>query len=274
MTDEPKQPDDAKIKAFADGELDEAESIEMLERMADDPQQARAAAHQRQLKQAVARGMGGLEAPDALRRRIDQLAADTPAAVTAGRIGFVHRWAPALAAAILLAVGVGVFYSAMQTAPSTRGALLTETQLSRFANRHEVCANAPETLHGRGMPAEPARVPDAAAAHLRAPSAALPRLDLAALGYTFVAAGECGVPGKPSVHIVYRATNNPDAPTLSLWIRPDDGRFDIPENAIYRVTPLTAEHPVAVWRAGGLLHYLVGDRGNNVDQLAGAIATH
>ena len=98
------------------------------------------------------------------------------------------------------------------------------------------------------------------------------RLDLSDLGYHYVAAGDCHVPGSGAVHIVYR---NDAGKALSLWLRHDDGTLNLEPGQIYGPP---ADSPQAgrllVWLDGDVVVYLAGDLPGDVEEARPELSLH
>lgn len=223
--------------------------------------------------------------PAAWRAKIvADLAQQSPAVV--GSIGSVQRnpwnrkWLTALAAAVLLIASVAVLHvtqrqdsSSGSPLPSTVATvrpmapsefseadirtvsfdLLSPREVERFDRRHNGCATMTQKLREADWPGNIELLPGALTSHLGAQP--YPVLDLSAAGYQFAGAGPCGIPGEPAVHLLYRGEHD----TISLWLRPDDGRYDIPEDHFYQTTGENSKHSLLVWRHSGIIYYLVGD---------------
>ena len=56
------------------------------------------------------------------------------------------------------------------------------------------------------------------------------------------------------------------AKSVSLWLRPDDNRFDIPENQTHKVTPKGSDDSIVIWRHSGVIYYLLGDQAETAAQ--------
>jgi hypothetical protein len=276
-----KRPKQLDLMAYADDELDGDAKVELLRQLADRPDDARALVHQQQLRTAVAKAITGSTPamPADLRSRIEALAGQAPADVDTSpiaRLGFVGRWMPAAVAAALL-IGAVIVLNVMMRLdqPGTRPGqvavtngpptalhpidmhLVADETLDRFAGRHERCTTTPGTLLQADWPDDLERLPDALSEYLGAPTSGV--LDLSAMGYQFAGAGPCHVPDDKSAHLIYHRIVDGQRESISLWICPDDQRYDVPQQQIYRVTDPDAAHPVLLWRSNGAIYYLVAD---------------
>ncbi len=260
------------LAAFADGELDVEQNLRVLEHMAMDPQSTRRVMHQQQLRQAVGRVIRG-DAPGApadLRGKVEAALADVPATNTprstrAPRsvLAVIGRWAPAAVAAVLLVSALTVLRTADSSGPAVAGAdvLFSAAKVQEFGRRHVSCSRMLDRLHGSELfPRQVSQLPGALTAYLGDSGPVLGSLDLTGLGYRFVGAGKCLVPGTGSVHLVYEAAERTArSDSLSLWIRAYDGKTDIEPGKLYTASGPSAVHPVLVWRVGDVVYYLVGD---------------
>ena len=272
------------LAAFADGELEVQQNLQMLEHMAMNPQATRRVMHQQQLRRAVGQAMktDAPPAPQALVDRVTRLAQEPqPATVSrsgprpgpAGRaptLGWVGRWQPAAVAAVLLVAAIFVATTGRH-ADGTH-LLLPAATIHAFQHRHVECSRTPQMPDGKeAFFQDLERLPPSIESHLGRP--ATPSLDLTPLGYQFQAAGKCNVPGEPAVHMIYSAmahTGRNDS--LSLWIRVYEGQPSIEAGRIYAGTPGDSTHPVLLWRQGEMIYYLTGDASAPVSDAASALA--
>ena len=115
-----------RLMAYADGELTGVDKVSALEEMADDQEATRAVIHQTQLREAVARSMQdeAPAAPAALRDQLADMVATEPIARIGtggtGGAGGLSRWAPAIAAALVVVGGV-VFLNIVNSQRSSSG---------------------------------------------------------------------------------------------------------------------------------------------------------
>jgi len=274
------------VAAFADGELDVEQNLELLEHMAMDPETTRRVMHQQQLRQAVDRAMSAEPgpAPAALRDRITALAQDPDAGGTGpeaasppgilGRIG--RGMMPfGLAAALVLAVLLGIQLSE-STDPGARpqevagptggiARVLPASEFTEFSRRHVVCSRKLTRLDDSiRFPDQLTALPGPLGDYLGLDA---PAPDLSALGYRFAGAGPCPVPGDRAAHLLYRAdekSGRQDA--ISLWLKPWTGEPTIEAGRVHTVAGEDAAHPMLVWRRNGLVYYLVGDGMERVNE--------
>lgn len=149
-------------------------------------------------------------------------------------------------------------YSLLTTslqAPVAYAQLSTE-KINAFGNRHSVCSKKLERLYRSSQfPVEVAKMPEAIAASLgKTPKGSL---DLSQSGYKFSKAGECRIPGQPSVHLVYRTKTSDDA--VSLWVVTYNGKPQLAQGTLYQGDPADSDHPIFFFRQDDLVYYLVGN---------------
>ncbi len=271
----PEQP----ISAFADGELSGQPRQEMLSRSASDEQVAAKVSHQRQLRDAVARAMdrSDLAAPAALRSRIEAIAddADRVEAAEGGAfhepavVGWIGRWAPAAAAAVLFIAALAVVNLGRGPTPPPGAGIIPVGQVEMLTKRHVSCSTDVSKLYEIEGMTDTASISALPAALAQTLGHATPGLDLSGIGYNFERIGSCPIPGKDAVHLIYRADPSTGrADRMSLWIFPDDGRLPIPAGAIYVAADDQYAHPVLVWRNAGIAYFLVGDSMEGVEKAA------
>ncbi|MEX0655045.1 MAG: hypothetical protein WDZ31_05075 [Phycisphaeraceae bacterium] len=286
------------LSAFADGELDVEQSLQVLERMAMDPQTTRRVLHQQQLRQRVSQTMsrGESKTPEALRRQIASMA-ERPAAPdqvadlrAASRWAFARRWFPTvLAAALLLAALVTVQFGRDGAgAPSgpegvayhddggvDEPATIDFASADRFGRRHSRCSRDQTPLFNpERFPTEVTALPAAIEAFLGLEFTG-PPLDLSLLGFDYRQAGECLLPGGQAVHVLYRTDQaGEDGDSLSLWIAPDTGQLDLEPDRLYTTAdPANTGPPLLIWKHEELVYYLVGDSMPRAHQVAQAMAS-
>jgi len=182
MSQEAKDHDILKfLAAFADGELDIEQSIEVLTRLSMDRATAARVQHQQQLREAVKRVMVGPECvnnptrcPDMVKAKIREMVmqadldspgglslSDTPVqaeesskanvkeddesfngdARTIGVIGRIGRWLPLAAAAVLLAASIYISIGPGATVVPYNGSILSASDVDRFTSRHVTCSS-------------------------------------------------------------------------------------------------------------------------------------
>ncbi len=276
------------LAAFADGELDVDQNLQMLEQLKMDPQATARVEHQQQLREVVKQSMTNQtpQLPQALRQTLTNMIdeAETTSNVdsqdfaqphhprqplsmppshhrsVAGRLG----WRLGLSFAAVLAIGASIWLT-MKPAPSpifvsgNTMNLMPISQAQQMTKRHLNCSQMIEKLmdFNRG-PVTLEQMPNLIQEQLGSQS--YPTLDLSGIGYQFLKAGPCTLPGNKAAHLIYQAaphTGRHDA--ISLWITADNGSMKIASDVVYGIRGKEYAHPIMIWRHGGLLYYLVGD---------------
>lgn len=271
------------LAAFADGELDIEQTLRALEHMAMNPQATQRVMHQQQLRQAVDRVVRANtpQTPAELVAKVSRLAeaeAQAPARqesrndAPAGRSASILRRLGPLSLAAVLMMAAALFW-ASTSGPGTSVSghdFLPVQQVRLFAKRHVSCTRMLEALmHIERFPQDVQTLPVAVGDFLGERLSAGMSLDLNGLGYQFAGAGECMVPGKDSVHLIYHALPGSDRnDTLSLWMKADHGKLDIAPGKIHAANGPDAAHPILVWRDGGVIYYLVGDSAQHTEAVA------
>ncbi|MEM9420041.1 MAG: hypothetical protein AAGA25_13460 [Planctomycetota bacterium] len=272
------------FSAYADGELNEEQSLRALEQMAADPTNTKRVLHQQQLKKACGRAMDSqaMRCPDALREKIcamaeEHSATESPASSQLAEsqaydnpvIGRIGNWIAPIAVAATLFIGALVALNVMN---NNRGyspdGILTASLANTFGERHLKCAAGKSSPYDTELfPAEVALLDDSLVQHVgqELDGAAL---DLSTLGYEYKVAGFCPIPGDKSVHVMYE---NPAGQMLSLWIKTYDGKPTLDPGVPYIPPQDHTEQPMMVWREGDMVFYLVGDTMDDVKQAQPAI---
>ena len=270
------------LPAFADGELDIQQNLDVLEHMAINPMATRRVMHQQQLREAIKRTLHRHTptAPESLKLKLQELSHRTPCTTEptthpgttrhrmrpTSLLARIGRWTPVTVAALLFVSALAV----LGTANRSHGAI-PQARYAMFAHRHTRCSRQVRYLnHTELFPQNLENLPEAMARFLGNTVAI--DLDLSPAGYEFLAIGQCDVPGDQSVHLVYR---NPTAPhnqgNLSLWIRQHTGNPDIEPNRLYLMTGSNATSPMLLWQQDKMIYYLVGDSLGGVEHAAGLL---
>lgn len=285
MTDSNEKLDfQQQLDAFADGELEPDEKRKFLDRMAADPLLAHGVINQQELRQAVSRVVHQQTpaTPASLKSQLTQMAEQTPSAQggnttatqseplktrRAGPFG-IRIWTP-VAIAALFFVSATVF---LTIAYQDRG-IIAEQRYAQFVDRHLDCSGKTSLLQHQELFKQNIHLlPESITAFLGKPFQT--RLDLSSIGYEFVAVGECNVPGPGSVHLIYRAVDDPTGrDTISLWIRVHDGTTDVTPNKPYVHTGDQLANPLLLWQQREMVYYLVGESLAKVENAARSLRT-
>lgn len=284
------------LSAMADGELDLREQPEALAKLAQDPQAAQRVACQQQLRQACAKAMDrpGMNCPDDLAAKLRAMGVEDADASTATNtsparesapyagppvLARIGRWVPAAVAAVLL-IAAAVVYTASNPGGSgltgfagQQASFLSVDQIDQFTGRHGDCSLDTDLVYESekfGDATAFNQLPGKLADYFKTSTDGL-RLSLDGIGYQYEIAGACTLPGKGSVHIVYKHKDHPDK-AISLWVKPaDDTHAGLKEGQVYANAGEDLMHPVIYWRQGGLLYYLVGDSIEDCDKAVKAL---
>ncbi len=218
---------EAKLSAFADGQLGESESSQALEHLAADPDAIRRGLGQRRLRQAASRSARAATppVPAALQARLHALqpiVLPRPSAdPTGGRLRRIVRRglvAAALAACLVLGVLVGRMIGVR---PASHDGVVPASFVLAVTRTHVGCSRDADHSHPPESPAEEAAIPEAIR-RLLGRQAFLP--DLSPTGYRFAGAGACKVPGASTVHVSFRPMAPGAVDSVSLFIQPDVGQ--------------------------------------------------
>ncbi|MBI1336067.1 MAG: hypothetical protein GC164_03790 [Phycisphaera sp.] len=272
---------------FADGELDAQDQLDMLAHMSDHPKTTRQVMHQQQLKQSVSRAMAS-DTPllsDLLRKRIGDLARSETRQIVAPPtthdappiLARINRWLPVALAAVLV-LGASILYTASRQ-PSVNHdvaglKVLSATMVDRFTKRHDSCSRKlAELAHQTKFPERLEELPSALAQHFNTQQGP-PTLDLSAIGYEFSEVGDCSIPGKDSVHLIYRPVGEKDLQhAMSLWIGQWRGDDSVKPDTLFRAVGDQGQ-PMLIWRHGSLAYYLVADDPDRLDSAAHALGAN
>lgn len=269
------------LRASADGELTPDQQTRLDAHLADHPADAHRIAFEQHLREACGKAMAGSACPASLRAKITQIASESAAGdeSLAGALdarsaqtrnrgfwrGENRRVLQALAASAAVLVGGAFIWQVVRLSTPTLTEPDTTALLASFVSQeHSTCLIDPKRA-GKFTIQELASAPGP----LRSILGAEPTLpDLAELGFRFVDAGECRVPGSGrSAHLRFETDGSGTYPAglgISLFVQQtresdlplDEGRtytFEAPvlyDRSIRRVY---------AWRIGELKYFLVGE---------------
>lgn len=290
MTIDPTKLDaEQQLAAFADGELDGVQNLEVLRQLEQDPATADRIAQHHKLRQTVAGVMddSGHKAPAELRDRISQLAQTTPTETDSQSphpiryndspvLAVIGRWMPAAVAAVLLIGALVAMNTVLNSGPGpliNSANILNASVVDQFGDRHFKCSRNIVPMHAaEQFPQNLTQLPGALSEYFHKP--VNPKvLDLSSLGYDFEVAGLCILPGKGSIHVVYKSqapTGQID--TLSLWMRPFEAGSNIQPDKLYASKATQETYPMIVWRHSDMVYYLVGDDYDTVQRAFDSIS--
>jgi hypothetical protein len=279
------------LRCAADDELTPEQRDRLDAFLAEHPEARNCIERERTLRERCGKLMGADGCPDALRAKIQALAANaqspTPEPVAHEPHSFQdharersdHRRRRAgplrafAAMAAVLAVAATAMYFALPSTPGRGGAdPMGRAQLvSTFvAREHKRCFLESTEVAGKFTVSEAGAVP-AAFEKITGRTVDLSKLMLAGrCGLRFVDAGRCGVPGdEPAMHLRFEHADESRA-VVSLFIQPatdwltlKDGS-PLTEGQTYKLQPNDERDAFAgklllCWMRDGLVHYLVAD---------------
>ena len=269
------------LTAFADGELRSAESMEVLDYLAANPQAMARVAGQQRLRLAAERSVRASTppVPELLRQRVAAAAAAAATVIRPApgpadpaprrRLFTSMKVLLPVGAAACVAVGVSIGRS-WSPKPVGHEGPLAAAITSELTRVHVDCSRYPDHFHEPAFPREVRAVPAALLTHL---GAAAPYPDLSAMGYEFAGAGPCELPGAKTVHLLYRPRRADMADTVSVFLQADAGQVGVEPDTVYVASPPDAPHPLLLWRSAGVVYYLVADDAGTANAALAAIPT-
>ncbi|MFQ5493805.1 MAG: anti-sigma factor family protein [Phycisphaerae bacterium] len=197
------------VGAFADGELEVHDNLDILEHLNMCPGCAARVAEVEGLKNSLRRCFSGVKAPARLHARVQELCGETVAARAAGSRFDPRRlarrwshWAVPLGMAAALGLVV-TLRSQILSGPPEAGTItvVTGRVVADVRGQHAAC------VHGRGLRHHeaglPRRVPDLGRILGRDLHLAVLAPDLSARGFNLVGADRCGIRGRRGAHVLY-----------------------------------------------------------------------
>ncbi|MCW5755411.1 MAG: zf-HC2 domain-containing protein [Phycisphaeraceae bacterium] len=260
----------AFLRAAADGELSPAEQARLEAHLAANPADKARISFETGLRSCCCRVMSSAKCPDALRNRIlDQITStDTvsPPAARARSFWATHgtrRWLGAIAAAVVLFVGVAFVMNLTRYGANVPSQAQFAQVVSYVAKEHRECDINPDRVRKFTI----ASIEDApgALASIVGSEPTVPNLEAA--GMVFKGAGRCRVPdGGQSAHLRFEMPDPDGGPPqrLSLFIQQRTALTpDLDENVAYLLTDkdgVSYGSVVYAWRKGDVLYYLVAKK--------------
>jgi len=216
-----------RLSALADGELDAAQTAEVLRQIAGRGDLAAELEQHLRLNEASRRVIQAQTPPAsaALRAKILALPVDSDRAESRRMIGWPMVWSAA-AAALIFGLLIGYFASAhhgegpaiVASAPQPVPATLVEG----LTRTHVDCSRFAAALHSAPFPAALGDL----AADLRADlSSDKPYPDLTKMGYKFVGAGPCGSSMPGTVHLLYHSMAKTLNDSVSIFVQANTGQY-------------------------------------------------
>ncbi len=245
------------IRCAADGELTADQESALRALLASRPEVAKAIEFERTLRTRVGEVMSrDGNAPAEVRAKVAQVLGrnDVVATIGAGRPR--RRWVVRLAAAAVLVLAVSmIFIQPWRSRNIDLADRVSRVSLLAHVEREHIrCSELGGHFKSKMSVDELAPAEGFVEGYLHA---SIDSLDLSRVGYRFVAIGECSVPGGGrAVHGLYQAES--DSAPLSLFVQQDTGSLQIDAGKCYVLAaPRPQDSPLAVWRDGSLIYYLV-----------------
>ncbi|MCC5829609.1 MAG: hypothetical protein JJU36_09200 [Phycisphaeraceae bacterium] len=183
------------------------------------------------------------------------------------------RWSPALAAAVLLMLTLSIAFNASSSrvvGSETWAAMgvdqppewLSAGDFNRFSRRHVRSSRGVETLDQTERFSESDAISLGQVASFLQVSRVPDSLDFSPQGFVLSEAGFCRIPGRDSVHLVYRhEADERRADSFSIWVIRADGQWRerVIDRDFVTIDGRNVPHPMNVWREGDLVFFMVAD---------------
>jgi hypothetical protein len=271
-----ERPSELDLMAYADGELDAAAAESMRRYLASDPVAAgKVRLHQRLREASRRTGETGAPPVSAVLAGKVQALADRAAEPSRGRwrIGFPLT---AVAAVLVLGIASAVIWSKLTSGGGggevvvRDSALVPVSYVTTAAQVHINCSKHPNHFNPafpRTLDEMPARLREFLGRDARCP-------DLSKLGYQFAGCGPCAISGgSRTAHLLYRPTagagSGGGGRCVSLFLQADAGQLAIEPRKVYFARDAADATPMIIWRADGVLYYLVGEDNEQLSSAAG-----
>lgn len=272
------------LTAFADGELDAAQSVALLDYLLEGPGSLESSLEmmrdQQRLRLAAERLVheGTEPLPQALRERVTALSvppADPPTGRGHGPARRILAW-PWLAMGVVLLLAGLVVGRFMLPRPTPRIAIggsepvVPVAMVVKAGRVHAECSRLAEALHSAAYAREYAELAEAVKQDLSGPN---PYPDLSSIGFQYVGAGLCPDPLHGTIHLLYRQTGPHPQAAISVFVQPNAGQFSLQQGKLYDVAGSRSAFPVFVWRTEQVVYFLVADNGDTAYRALRAIAS-
>lgn len=255
------------LAAFADGELDAAQTLAVLNYLHGRPELLEALRTQQRLRVAAERAIrvSSPPVPDEVRRRIEAMAVAQPPAAAAAP--WRRRWVmPAVAAALLVGgVLAGRFAFPPRTKPPVVATadVVPPTLVAHASRVHADCSRLGGAMHTAGFPTELGGLAALVKSDLNSQDA---HPDLSPIGFEFIGAGPCAAPLAGTAHLLYRSTTPGHPRWMSVFVQPFSGQFALDQGKIYDLSGPRSPFPVLAWRTGRVVYFLIGDDPDATDR--------
>jgi anti-sigma factor RsiW len=261
-----------KLSAFADGALDAAQSLEVVEYLAAHPEAVGWLRDHQRLTAAARRVLKGTgEVPASLTAKITGLRLEAEVQRAVGDAGGMRsgswwraHWWQGIAALILLAAGVWIGQERARpvadepTKYGERGeaVVIPASVVSHASQVHADCSRLAEALHSAAFPQSQGKLAADIEADLKS---AHPYPDLGSMGYRFTGAGPCGDPLSNAVHLLYHSERPGSIATVSVFVQEYTGQFPLKEGEVYTVSVAASPFPMLAWRTERVIYFLIAD---------------
>ena len=268
------------LTAFADGELDAAQTSAVWMYLADHPDRLAAlrwVADQQWLTLESRRAITTTSPPELRERILAAFEGEAAApSISVTKLGSnvgegasartLSEHAPnaqsfsrrrffgyALATVAGLAVGATVAAYSFRATPD----VIPYGLILNVGRTHAACSRLPEALHDATFEAIDASLADLARDDQHGKSN-VP--DLSALRFRFVGAGPCQAAKFHTVHLLYRTTVADSLAAVSIFLQADQGQFPAMKlGRVYRVSSSSSPFPTLAWRTGSVVYFLLAD---------------
>ena len=233
------------LTAFADGELDAAQILAVLNYLATHPEALEMMRGQQQLRLEADRVVrdNTPPVPNELRQRIQSMAEKTDTLV---------EKAPIPSATPV----------SSNTSPRRRKHVwfmvaIPPTLITSVTKIHVDCSRFEPQLHAGPFPTAPPY--DTLAKEVKEEfHSQVPYPDLSSIGYSLIGAGPCRKPLENTVHLLYGSTKPTVRDTLSIFVQPYTAQVQVEPGHMILVSG-DVPHPMFVWRSDRAVYFLVTD---------------
>lgn len=266
-----------QLTAFADGELDAAQTFALLEYLLEHPASLEASLammrDQQRLRLAAERLVRAEVRPpsEALHARVAELSVpapdgshDPPPDPTRHRAGPRARtWL--VAGLIVLLAGVVVGRYALPRPPRSTPDIVADAPdrivpvavVVKAGRVHADCARLADALHAADYAREHGELAAAMRQELSGPNA---YPDLSAAGFRYVGGGPCPDPMQGTVHLLYRESGAQPQLAISLFLQSNAGQYPaVQPGRLYEVSGPRSPFPMYVWRTARVVCFLLAD---------------
>jgi anti-sigma factor RsiW len=181
----------------------------------------------------------------------------------------------AWAAAVLVAVGIGLIVGHAMTRPAivsqTTAEVIPAEIVQRVGRIHGECARVADRLHANGYPTDTTALQSDVEADFHTD---LPHPDLSSVGFRYIGAGPCGDTLPNTVHLLYKSLRPTSIAAVSLFVGPYHGQYPIDPGRVYTASDDRDPFPMLVWRTDKVVYFLLADDTATAKEVAAKIAGH